>query len=172
MLGPMKTSYLALLALSAFSPAAAQSLTSPAAALPVATPSRAASPTQLSGTVLTGAGRPLAGVNVFLKTTFDGATTDSLGRFAFTTTAAGTLPLVCTLMGYELQEMPLTLPAAGGPLTLPPRRLRESRASLASNAPAVMLTVLSEARLSRKRRGGRASAPPPLGSVNSISCSS
>jgi vitamin B12 transporter len=130
MLGPMKKSYLALLALSAFSPAAAQSLTSPAAALPVATPPRAASPTQLSGTVLTGAGHPLAGVNVFLKTTFDGATTDSLGRFAFTTTATGTLPLVCTLMGYELQEVPLTLPAAGGPLTLPPRRLRESRASL------------------------------------------
>jgi hypothetical protein len=76
MLGPMKTSYLALLALSAFSPAAAQSPTPPAAGLPVATPPRVANPTQLSGTVLTGAGRPLAGVNVFLKTTFDGATTE------------------------------------------------------------------------------------------------
>ncbi|MBJ6145528.1 TonB-dependent receptor [Hymenobacter sp. BT559] len=84
--------------------------------------------TQLSGTVLDGAGRPLPGVNVFLKTTFDGATTDSLGRFAFSTTATGTLPLVCTLIGYEMQETPLAL--AGGPLALPPRRLRESRASL------------------------------------------
>ena len=88
----------------------------------------ASGPTHLRGTVLDGAGRPLPGVNVFLKTTFDGATTDSLGRFAFSTTATGTLPLVCTLIGYELQEMPLALP--GGNLELPVRRLRESRASL------------------------------------------
>jgi vitamin B12 transporter len=115
---------LLLAALLTASPLAAALAQSPAAPLARAT-------TRLTGTVLDAAGHPLPGANVFLKTTFDGATTDSLGRFAFATTAQGTLPLVVTLIGYELQEMPLALPAAGGPLALPTRRLRESRASLA-----------------------------------------
>ena len=119
---PLLLSLLALASLNA----AAQPKASARQTAPAAAP--AAGPTQLSGTVLDGAGRPLPGVNVFLKTTFDGATTDSLGRFAFSTTATGTLPLVCTLIGFELQETPLALP--GGALALPPRRLRESRASL------------------------------------------
>ncbi|MGI4871078.1 MAG: TonB-dependent receptor [Janthinobacterium lividum] len=117
----MKTPVLALaLALTA---AAVAAQTTPAA--PVA-----AAPTRLSGLVLDAAGHPLPGVNVFLKTTFDGATTDSLGRFTFRSTATGTLPLVTMLLGYELQETPLALPAAGGELVLPTCRLRESRASL------------------------------------------
>ena len=125
----MKTLLLPLLlALGTLGTAAAQSKAgaSQPTTLPIAAP--AAGPTQLSGTVLDGAGRPLPGVNVFLKTTFDGATTDSLGCFAFTTAATGTLPLVYTLIGYEMQEAPLALP--GGALALPVRRLRESRASL------------------------------------------
>jgi vitamin B12 transporter len=109
---------------------AASPLTAALAQSPLAAPVARAT-TRLSGTVLDAAGRPLPGANVFLKTTFDGATTDSLGRFAFATTAQGTLPLVVTRIGYELQEAPLALPAAGGPLALPTRRLRESRASLA-----------------------------------------
>jgi len=118
----MKTACLAaLLALAA--PAFAQTT-------PAASPAARAA-TRLSGVVLDAAGQPLPGANVFLKTTFDGATTDSLGRFAFATTATGTLPLVVTLIGYELQAAPLALPAGGGPLALPPHRLRESRASLA-----------------------------------------
>jgi vitamin B12 transporter len=96
---------------------------------PAASPASAAT-TRLSGRVLDAAGHPLPGANVFLKTTFDGATTDSLGRFSFGTTAQGTLPLVVTLIGYELQEAPLALPVGGGPLALPTRHLRESRAAL------------------------------------------
>ncbi|HET9502104.1 MAG TPA: TonB-dependent receptor [Hymenobacter sp.] len=118
----MKTPLL-LLALAATGPALAQT-----AAAPVPTAAPAVGTTRLSGTVLDGAGHPLPGANVFLKTTFDGATTDSLGRFAFSTTATGTLPLVCTLIGYKLQEMPIAL--AGGTIAVPTRRLRESRASL------------------------------------------
>jgi vitamin B12 transporter len=114
-----------LLALGTLGTAAAQPTTTGVLA-PAARP--ATGPTQLSGTVLDGAGRPLPGVNVFLKTTFDGATTDSLGHFAFSTTATGTLPLVYTLIGFEMQTELLVLP--GGALALPPRRLRESRASL------------------------------------------
>jgi len=87
--------------------------------------------TRLSGRVLDPAGRGLPGVNVFLKTTFDGATTDSAGYFAFRTRRTGTLTLVRTLVGYQLQETPLTLPVGGGALALPPVKLRESRAALA-----------------------------------------
>ncbi|MEJ7665877.1 MAG: carboxypeptidase-like regulatory domain-containing protein [Hymenobacter sp.] len=85
---------------------------------PVSAQAPTPAPTRLRGTVLDAAGRPLPGANVFLKTTFDGATTDSLGRFDFSTTAAGSLPLVITLIGYEMQEAPLTL--LGGLLALPP----------------------------------------------------
>ena len=117
-----------LLALAALlpRPAAAQA---PAPVSPAA-PAAAPAPTRLRGQVLDGAGRPLPGVNVFLKGTFDGATTDSLGRYAFTTTAGGALPLVSTLIGYQLQEELLALPGGGGELLVPTRRLRESRASL------------------------------------------
>jgi hypothetical protein len=65
--------------------------------------------TTLSGTVRDAAGQPLPGANVFLKTTFDGASTDSLGRFRFSTRQAGTLPLLVTLMGYQPQEQPVVL---------------------------------------------------------------
>ena len=104
-------------------------LAAPAALAQTLVPATPAA-TRLSGQVLDGAGRPLPGVNVFLRGTFDGTTTDSLGRYAFTTRATGTRPLVSTLVGYQLQEAPLALPSGGGELALPPRRLRESRASL------------------------------------------
>ncbi|QIL75468.1 TonB-dependent receptor [Hymenobacter sp. HDW8] len=65
--------------------------------------------TTLSGTVRDQNGRALPGVNVFLKTTFDGASTDSLGHFRFSTKQAGTLPLVVTLLGYQLQEQAVVL---------------------------------------------------------------
>ncbi|GAA4504879.1 TonB-dependent receptor [Hymenobacter ginsengisoli] len=117
----MKTAFLAALLAAAAPVALAQS--------PAASPATHAT-TRLSGLVLDAAGRPLPGANVFLKTTFDGATTDSLGQFTFATSATGTLPLVVTLVGYELQETPLALPAVGGPLALPTHHLRESRAAL------------------------------------------
>ena len=83
----------------------------------------------LSGTVRDADGQPLPGVNVFLKTTFDGASTDSLGRFRFTTShAAGPLTLVVTLIGYELREVPVVL--GQGAISLPNLQLRASRAQL------------------------------------------
>ncbi|MBC6989260.1 TonB-dependent receptor [Hymenobacter sp. BT491] len=65
--------------------------------------------TTLSGTVRDAAGQPLPGANVFLKSTFDGASTDSVGRFRFTTRQTGTLSLVVTLLSYQLQEQPVVL---------------------------------------------------------------
>ena len=87
------------------------------------------SPTPLTGTVRDAAGHPLPGVNVFLKTTFDGASTDSLGRFAFGTGRdAGPAVLVVSFVGYVPQELPVVLGA--GPVVLPNIRLRENRAQL------------------------------------------
>ncbi len=83
----------------------------------------------LAGTVRDAAGQPLPGVNVFLKTTFDGASTDSLGRFRFGTDhAAGPLTLVATFIGYEPLEVPVVL--GKGPISLPDIRLKTSRAAL------------------------------------------
>ncbi|MBD2768630.1 TonB-dependent receptor [Hymenobacter sp. BT664] len=85
--------------------------------------------TRFSGTVRDAAGQPLPGVNVFLKTTFDGASTDSLGRFDFRTDhPAGSLTLVVSFVGYEPLELPVTL--GQGAITLPNLRLKASRAAL------------------------------------------
>ncbi|TGE06620.1 TonB-dependent receptor [Hymenobacter fodinae] len=70
----------------------------------------AQSATIVSGTVRDGAGQGLPGVNVFLKATFDGASTDSLGHFRFETTQpAGGYVLQASLLGYVTLERPVTL---------------------------------------------------------------
>ncbi|RAK62896.1 TonB-dependent receptor [Hymenobacter edaphi] len=84
----------------------------------------AAQPTTLSGTVRDAAGQPLPGANVFLKTTFDGATADSLGRFRFTTRQTGALPLLVTLMGYQPQEQPVVLDGQPHRFTLTLKEVR------------------------------------------------
>lgn len=48
---------------------------------------------------------PLAGVNVFVVGTIDGAVTDTLGHFAFTTARTGELTLRAVLLGYEEQTL-------------------------------------------------------------------
>ncbi|MCC2546763.1 TonB-dependent receptor [Hymenobacter sp. BT175] len=78
-------------------------------ALTALRPAAAQTSTTLSGTVRDAAGHPLPGVNVFLKTTFDGASTDTLGRFRFSTRQTGTLPLVVTLLGFQPLEQPVEL---------------------------------------------------------------
>ncbi|WP_188558153.1 TonB-dependent receptor [Hymenobacter glacieicola] len=72
--------------------------------------------TILSGTVRDASGQPLPGANVFLKTTFDGATTDSLGRFRFETQAAGSYVLQASLLGFVPVERPVGL--SGPPVRL------------------------------------------------------
>ncbi|MBF9237200.1 TonB-dependent receptor [Hymenobacter sp. BT683] len=84
--------------------------------------------TSISGTVRDAGGQPLPGVNVFLKTTFDGTSTDSLGRFQFETRQVGGFGLVVTFIGYEPQELPVTLGLDA--LALPNIRLKASRAAL------------------------------------------
>ncbi|WBA43702.1 TonB-dependent receptor [Hymenobacter canadensis] len=79
-------------------------------------PSLAQSATTLSGTVRDAAGGVLPGVNVFLRGTFDGASTDSVGAFRFETRQTGAAVLVLSLLGYQPQELPVAL--SGQPLRL------------------------------------------------------
>jgi vitamin B12 transporter len=52
---------------------------------------------------------PLIGASVSVKGGFDGATTDTLGRFRFSTDESGAQVLLVTYVGYKPQEMPLNL---------------------------------------------------------------
>ncbi|MGI4885544.1 MAG: carboxypeptidase regulatory-like domain-containing protein [Janthinobacterium lividum] len=106
-----------LLAAGLLGPAARPALAQAPAAAPVAAPAA----TRLRGTVRNAAGQPLPGANVFLQSTFDGASTDSLGRFQFSTGhAAGALPLVVRLIGFEPRE--LTVVLGQGPVAVRPSR--------------------------------------------------
>lgn len=59
---------------------------------------------RISGMVKDGRSIAVAGVSIYLKDTYDGATTDSSGRFAFTTTEAGAQILVASAVGYKTFE--------------------------------------------------------------------
>ncbi|SHL11853.1 TonB-dependent receptor [Hymenobacter psychrotolerans] len=72
--------------------------------------------TTLSGTVRDAQGQALPGVNVFLRGTFEGTSTDTLGAFHFATPQTGAAVLVLSLLGYQPQELPVAL--AGQPLQL------------------------------------------------------
>jgi len=74
--------------------------------------------TTLSGTVRDAAGQPLPGVNVFLKTTFDGASTDSVGRFRFETPVRGSYMVQASLLGFITTERAVELTGQPLPLTL------------------------------------------------------
>ena len=55
----------------------------------------------ISGNVSDRKGQPLAGANIFLEGTYDGATTDEAGNFSFETTAVGSQILVITALTFE-----------------------------------------------------------------------
>ncbi|UOQ71807.1 TonB-dependent receptor [Hymenobacter cellulosilyticus] len=92
--------------------------------LTLAFATQAQTTTTLTGTVRDASGQPLPGANVFLKTTFDGASTDTLGRFRFSTRSTGTLPLVVTLLGYQLQEQPVALTGTAQRFTITLKAVR------------------------------------------------
>lgn len=65
---------------------------------------------QISGTVTSKTGNPITGANVYLKGSYDGATTDALGKFSFSTTKEGEQTLVISFLSFESAEkiMPVT----------------------------------------------------------------
>jgi hypothetical protein len=64
---------------------------------------------KISGIVETRPGIPLPGANVILQGTYDGCTTDTLGRFSFSTAYSGKQTLTFSYMGFETQSVSLDL---------------------------------------------------------------
>ena len=66
--------------------------------------------TTVSGQVVKN-NKPLYGVSIVLKNTYDGATTDSIGKYSFTTTEKGEQTLEFTLSGYTAVNKKIILAA-------------------------------------------------------------
>jgi vitamin B12 transporter len=64
---------------------------------------------KVSGKVTDNKKKPLAGVSIALKNTYDGATTDSAGNFMFETTEKGAQVLEATSSGYRTFEQAITI---------------------------------------------------------------
>ena len=79
--------------------------------------------TILTGKVMDEKNQPLPGVNVFLKGTFDGGSTDAAGNFQFETAESGTQLLVFSMMGFTSQELVIELTAKN--LEIPALTLKE-----------------------------------------------
>lgn len=62
---------------------------------------------EISGTISDTRGEGLIGVNVYLKGTYDGATTDINGHYSFTTSLSGDQILVISYVGFKNQEIPI-----------------------------------------------------------------
>lgn len=64
---------------------------------------------RVMGSVKDNRGRILAGASITLKGTYDGTTSDSVGRFSFKTFEKGDFVLVANNMGNKMVEMPITI---------------------------------------------------------------
>jgi len=62
----------------------------------------------ISGRVVEKSGDPLLGVNVYLKGTYDGGTTDVDGNFSFTTYEKDSLILIASFIGFQEAIIPIT----------------------------------------------------------------
>ncbi len=71
----------------------------------------ASSQIAISGKIVDNKSRPLSGVSIYLKDTYDGATTDSLGRFQFKTFEKAEQTLVASTIGFKPFEQVLNIGA-------------------------------------------------------------
>src|SRR6186997_460665 len=72
--------------------------------------------TNISGKVLDNKNKPLPGVSITLKNTYDGTTTDSSGNYSFTTTEKGEQTIEASSSGYRSFEQKINL--SGTALTI------------------------------------------------------
>ena len=61
--------------------------------------------TTISGIVTDVTGLPVAGANVYLQGTYDGSTSDDLGRFSFTTEETSSKTLIVSFLSFETFEL-------------------------------------------------------------------
>jgi vitamin B12 transporter len=66
----------------------------------------------INGKVVNNKGKAVSGVSITLKDTYDGATTDSAGKYSFVTTETGNVLLQATSSGYKPYEQPITITKA------------------------------------------------------------
>ena len=64
---------------------------------------------QVTGTVRDTKNKPLRGASISIKDSYDGATTDSLGHFRFSTTEKGEQVLIVTAIGYKGSEQKILI---------------------------------------------------------------
>ncbi|MFN8242665.1 MAG: TonB-dependent receptor [Ferruginibacter sp.] len=64
---------------------------------------------KISGKITDGKNRPLAGISISIRNSYDGATTDSLGNYSFTTTEKGDQVLEASAVGFRPFEQKLTI---------------------------------------------------------------
>ncbi len=74
------------------------------------------SQTTVTGTVKDVKGKPIPGVSIAIKDSYDGSTSDSSGIYRFRTMEKGEQVLLFTSIGFKLQEQKLNL--AGGSITI------------------------------------------------------
>src|SRR6187549_758917 len=67
---------------------------------------------KVSGKVSDTKGKPVGGVSITLKNTYDGYTTDSSGNYSFTTTEKGPQKIEATITGYKPYEQDINLGSA------------------------------------------------------------
>lgn len=72
----------------------------------------AAAQVKISGKVVDNKGKPLPGVSIVLKDTYDGATTDSAGNFSFSTSEKGNQLLEASFTGFRTYQQPVTIGTA------------------------------------------------------------
>src|SRR5690606_432444 len=60
--------------------------------------------------------KPVKGASIAIRDSYDGATSDSLGRFSFTTTEEGEVTVVVTNVGYKPYEQVVKI--EGNPIEL------------------------------------------------------
>jgi len=72
---------------------------------------------RISGLVKDNKNRPVSGVSITIKDTYDGSTTDSSGSFSFRTTEKGDQVITFTSIGYTAYEQKITIDK--DPLSLP-----------------------------------------------------
>src|SRR5687768_9305701 len=65
--------------------------------------------TMISGKVKDAKGRAINGASIAIKDSYDGATSDSTGAYAFKTSETGTKVILVTSIGYKLTEIPVNL---------------------------------------------------------------
>lgn len=68
------------------------------------------SQTTISGKIIDIKNNPILNANVYLEGTYDGATTNALGEFNFSTSSTGNQTLVVSVLTFETVKIPISIP--------------------------------------------------------------